>query len=103
MLPRHDVPRRHTRHHARTRSATRRAPRATQLLLAALLLCVRPTTAEATTTVPLNTGYNHSPFVLYPPFSSPGVVADNYWINIASYPTTNPAIGPSWVLPQGAW
>jgi len=49
--------------------------------------------AIATTTLPLNTGYNHSIFSPYPAVTG---TPDNYWINIASYPST--PIGASYVL-----
>lgn len=102
MLPRHKVTHRHTWYPDWANLAKHRAPLAAKLLLAAFL-CTVPVAAKATTTTPLNTGYNHGIFAPYAPFSGPGNVADNYWINIASYPTTNPPIGSSWVLPQGGW
>jgi hypothetical protein len=55
--------------------------------------------ATAQTTVPLNTGYNHSVFSVYPASPqnpSPPSYLDNYWINIASAPNT-PA-GPAHLL-----
>lgn len=70
----------------------------------ALMIAAVPAAARSQTTVPLNTGYNHAMFAAYPPASSPSTIADNYWINISSFPTTNPAVGPSWVLQaQSAW
>ncbi|HWS88624.1 MAG TPA: hypothetical protein VN282_16740 [Pyrinomonadaceae bacterium] len=55
--------------------------------------------AAATTTLPLNTGYNYT---LWNQYAAPGV--DNYWINIASFPTTNPAVAPAFVIqPHPAW
>lgn len=102
MLHRSTVVLRRTRHRASAHSAPGWEKRAAKLLLVALL-CTIPVAAKATTTTPLNTGFNHGIFAPYAPFSGPGNVADNYWINIASYPTTNPPIGSSWVLPQGGW
>jgi len=87
------------RHCAWAHAAAHRATRVARLLLAALP-CMVPAAAGAATTVPLNTGYNHQVFWPYAPVTIlPSSIADNYWINIASHPTTNPAIGPSWVLP----
>jgi hypothetical protein len=97
------IPKR-TRHRASVHSA-RREKRAATLLLAALL-CIAPVAADATTTVPLNTGYNHWLFQPYQVVTNPtSNTPDQYWINIASYLTTNPPIGPSWVLqvPSSAW
>lgn len=73
------------------------------LLAAVLALFVLNQMAAASTTVPLNTGYNHSVFSPYPTVNtipSPPTARDNYWINIASYPTTPQPVGPSWVLRQ---
>ena len=58
--------------------------------------------------LPLNTGYNYWSSAVYtpipPPFPSPSITKDNYWINIASYPTTAPAIGSSFRIdPVGPW
>ena len=105
MLTRYDVTGRHTPHPTWAHPAERGTARIAKLLLTAVLLCMSPTFAEATTTVPLNTGYNHGSFVPYPAFTGTGSsnIADNYWINIASYPTTTPPIGVSWVLPPGGW
>ena len=64
-------------------------------LLGALLLLSN--SAIAQTTVPLNTGYNHPVFNPYSPTTQ-----DQYWINIASYPTTTPAIGPAWAIPPSS-
>jgi hypothetical protein len=70
----------------------------------ALMIAAVPAAARSQTTVPLNTGYNHAIFAAYPLPSGPSTIADNYWINISSFPTTNPAVGPSWVLAaQSAW
>lgn len=55
--------------------------------------------AAASTTLPLNTGYNYTNWNQYP-----AGVQDNYWINIASFPTTNPAVGPAYVIqPHPGW
>jgi hypothetical protein len=57
--------------------------------------------AAATTTLPLNTGYNHP---IWTPYSPVGV-QDNYWINIASYSPTSPppSPAPSFVIPWSGW
>ncbi|HEU4557557.1 MAG TPA: hypothetical protein VFS20_06895 [Longimicrobium sp.] len=75
-------------------------PTLARLLAAvALALAALAAPARGQTIVPLNTGYNHAVFAPYPAATStPSTVADRYWINIASYPTTNPSVGPSWVL-----
>ena len=55
--------------------------------------------AIAQTTVPLNTGYKHSIFSPYPPVSGTSTTPDQYWMNIASYPTTTPTpVTPAWVI-----
>src|SRR5215212_10069734 len=65
-------------------------------LVVAVLFC--STTAFAATVVELNTGFRHSNFAPYLPVSSTtSGTQDQYWINIASYPPTNP------VAPTGAW
>ena len=46
--------------------------------------------------VPLDTGYDHA---LHSPYSAVPGAQDHYWINIASYPTSVPAIAPAFVLP----
>lgn len=70
-------------------------------VLAALLLLSN--SANAQTTVPLNTGYNHSIFTPYAPVFGPSNTLDQYWINIASYPpTTTPPVWPAFVI-QSAW
>ena len=57
--------------------------------------------AKGTQTLPLNTGYDHSVFGPYTTVSqATSNTMDKYWINLASYPTTSPATGPSWVLWQ---
>ncbi len=66
-------------------------------VLAALLLLSN--SAIAQTTVPLNTGYDHSVYNPYPTVNTNPVPVgnrDNYWINIASYPNT--PMGPAWIL-----
>ena len=59
----------------------------------------------AQTTVPLNTGYNHAAFAVYPNAMAPSTTPDIYWVNIASYPATSPSAGPAWVVPTytGGW
>jgi len=57
--------------------------------------------------VELSTGFDNT-LIVQAPYPNPPVVSnqpDNYWINIASFPTTNPAVGPAWVLhsPQASW
>jgi hypothetical protein len=95
--------------HAILRPRAMRSGRRQTLLvaIATLVLGAIPGAAEGQTTVPLNTGYNHAVFAPYPaapPVPTLSNVPDNYWINIASYPTTAPPVGPSWVLPaQAAW
>ena len=65
---------------------------ATMLLLSTL----------ATGQVILNTGYNHSSFSPYPPPAPVSTTQDQYWINIASYPTLPTA--PAWVIQKaGGW
>lgn len=75
------------------------------LILAALLAL--GTFANAQTVVPLNTGYDHSPLVqnMYPAVTTPtSTTRDDYWINIASYPTTTPAVASTFVIrPAGVW
>ncbi|HEX8560004.1 MAG TPA: hypothetical protein VF668_18045 [Pyrinomonadaceae bacterium] len=80
--------------------------------LAALLALLAAAAApgRAATTLPLNTGYDHS---IYAPYPSPGppvgtpspsATQDMYWINIATYPTTGPAVGPAYVIqPSLPW
>jgi hypothetical protein len=72
-------------------------------VLAVLLFAV-PALGGVTTTLPLNTGYDHSVHAPYPAVTSTtSTVQDRYWINIASYPTTPVPVGPSFVIPQGGW
>lgn len=69
--------------------------------LAALLLLGN--LAQAQTTVPLNTGYNHSVFNPYPTVTtdpSPPGARDNYWMNIAS---SSAPPGPAWILRNPGW
>jgi hypothetical protein len=71
-----------------------------RLLAAAVLsLPAVGATAMAQTTVPLNTGYNHAAFTVYPNATSPSNTQDSYWVNIASFPATSPPAGPTWVVP----
>lgn len=66
------------------------------IALTASLLCGA---AFGATTVPLNTGYDHSSFMPYPSVLNPtSTTNDSYWINIASYPPTTPQPAASWVL-----
>ena len=68
--------------------------------IAAILLFLNISSqAISQTIVPLNTGYNHSPPGVYPVGAQ-----DNYWINLATSPTTSPPAGPSNViLSQAPW
>lgn len=52
--------------------------------------------------VPLNTGYDHSTFSLYPNPGSISSVQDKYWMNIASYPPTSPNVAPSFAIQKHA-
>lgn len=53
----------------------------------------------AQSSVPLNTGYNYAIYGPYPAVTATAsATKDDYWINIASYPPTTPAIAPAWVL-----
>lgn len=76
--------------------------------LLALLAAAAP--ALGSTTLPLNTGYDYGIWGLYPApgpatlTPAPTATMDMYWINIATYPTTNPAVGPAFVVqPSPAW
>lgn len=58
----------------------------------------------AQTILPLNTGYDYSTYSLYPTVgTATSTTQDQYWINIASYPTTSPAVGPAYVLQQPSY
>lgn len=71
------------------------------LLLAIVATLGFSNLALAQTVVRLNTGFNHSPIVQA---KYPIGVADDYWINIATYPTTTPAVGPSFnITPPTGW
>src|SRR6267154_6902552 len=71
------------------------------LAIAFALLTFNNVAAIGQQTLPLNTGYDHSVPGPYPTVTTgTSTTNDNYWINIASHPTTNPALGPSWVLQQ---
>lgn len=71
-------------------------------VLVALLLT--SSFAMGSTTMPLNTGYNHSIFQPYAAVFGPSTTLDQYWINIASYPTTSPAVWPAYVIqPHSVW
>lgn len=58
-------------------------------------------------TVQLSTGFDNALTVqaTYPNQPVLSNQPDNYWMNIASFPTTTPAVGPAWVLhsPQALW
>lgn len=74
--------------------------------LLALLAVVAAPARAVTTTLPLNTGYDHTVFAPYPAAGLTSTVQDQYWINIASYPATNSAVNPSFVIhpgPFGGW
>lgn len=76
----------------------------TNLILAFAALLLISNLAIGSTTVPLNTGYKHSVFAPYLPVFGPSTTPDQYWINIASFPTTSPAVGPAWVIqPHSVW
>jgi hypothetical protein len=81
--------------------------RARPVAILVTLLALSPLTlghlALGQTIVPLNTGYNHAIFAPYPSVTTfTSTINDNYWINIASYPPTNPPVASSWVLQQQA-
>src|SRR5215213_1545315 len=65
--------------------------------------------AHAATQIQLNTGFDYWTSLVSVPAppvfpSTPSITKDNYWINIASYPTTTPAIASSFLIyPAGAW
>lgn len=56
----------------------------------------------------LGTGFDNT-LTVQAPYPNPPLALsnqqDNYWINIATFPTTTPAVGPTWVLrsPQTGW
>lgn len=74
-----------------------RITRLTALLVA---LLTSYSHAAASTTLPLNTGYNYVPTIPYA-----AGLQDLYWINIASYPSGSSAVGPSKVVApvSGQW
>lgn len=81
--------------------------RKANLLAVLVTLMLAINSAVAQTTVPLNTGYNHSVFGPYPtvnidPTPTGPNARDNYWINIASFTPTTPAVGPAWNLKKAA-
>lgn len=83
-------------------------PMKTMISITTMIALFAFTTVVNATTVPLNTGYNYWSSAVYTPipplFPSPSITKDNYWINIASYPTTAPAIGSSFRIdPVWAW
>lgn len=70
-----------------------------KVTLAIFALVLLGTFASAQTIVPLNTGYDHAIYNPYPAVTIPvSTTQDRYWINIASYPTTSPAVAPAFVL-----
>lgn len=75
--------------------------------LAAMGIALVSTAAMAqSTSMPLNTGYDHANFVVYGAPGSPSMIKDNYWIKIASYepPATSVPIAPAWVIaPSTGW
>lgn len=78
-----------------------------KFVMAAFFLTVT-SPAVASTTLPLNTGYNYGTFSVYAgPSGSVSNVQDNYWIKIASYepPLTSTTVAPAWVLniPPAPW
>lgn len=70
--------------------------------LLALALLGASSAALGQTTLPLNTGFDHSNFTVYLQPSGSGSVTDNYWIKVAgSHP---PPTMPAFVInPHSAW
>lgn len=74
------------------------------ILVAIATTVLFATVAAAQTIVPLNTGYDHGLYNPYPTVSTPiSSTQDQYWINIATYPTTTPAVGSTYVLQQPSY
>lgn len=69
--------------------------------LLALTLLSASAAAVGQTTLPLNTGYNHTAFQPYAiPAGVTSNIKDNFWIKIASYepPAPGTTVAPAWVL-----
>jgi hypothetical protein len=69
--------------------------------LLALALAGASSSALSQTTMPLNTGYNHTAFQPYPiPSGTTSNIPDNFWIKIASYepPASSTTVAPGFVL-----
>lgn len=81
--------------------------RSASWVMSALILVSCATASSALTVARLNTGYDHANFAPYATVTTPvSGTPDSYWINIASYPPTNPAAPtPAWVLkyPGPSW
>jgi hypothetical protein len=71
----------------------------------ATVLFIALSAVVATAQMPLNTGFNYNSFGPYPTVTTfVSTTQDNYWINIASYPPTTPAVAPTFVLQApGNW
>jgi hypothetical protein len=70
--------------------------------LLALALSAASSGALGQTTLPLNTGFKHSDFTVYPLPTGSGSVSDNYWIKVAGSPSS--ATMPAYVInPHPAW
>jgi hypothetical protein len=71
--------------------------------LLALALAGASSSALSQTTVPLNTGFNHSNFTVYPtPGTNGPAVLDNYWIKVAA--SNTPPVAPAFVINKhNAW
>ena len=77
----------------------------TSILLLAFSISVKVATGSSllfSAHVPLNTGYDHSNFALYPNPAPISTVQDKYWINIASYPPTTPNVAPAFPIQKPA-
>lgn len=64
-------------------------------LLASILLGAS-SAALGQTTLPLNTGFNHSNFTVYPLPTGSASVSDNYWIKVAA--SNTPPVAPAFVI-----
>jgi hypothetical protein len=80
------------------------------LSMFAVIFALLAGSAARAQTMPLNTGFNHDMSVqqvyptpaVYPPAIS--TIRDEYWINIASYPPTNPPVDRSFaIFPHPIW
>ncbi len=64
--------------------------------LLALALLGASSSALSQTTLPLNTGFNHSNFTVYPAPGTGPAVQDNYWIKVAA--SNTPPVAPAFVI-----